>query len=124
MIWEPDRWPNFSDTETSCKCGCGLSLEPVFLDILQAMRKEYGAPLKVTSGARCPAYNAQVSETGLNGPHTLGLAADIAIASNLERYVLLGLALKRGIHRIGLARSFMHFDISPNHPPNRIWLYS
>ena len=80
-----NRWPNFRDISDGggdvlrCSCGCGALPEPYFMMWLQDIRNAVGFPLIITSGARCPAYNAKVSSTGISGPHTTGLAGDIAI---------------------------------------------
>ena len=73
-------WPYFSMEELSCHCGCGqMKMDSDFMENLVEMREELGFPMKITSGYRCPEYNAQVSTTGGDGPHTTGRAVDIAL---------------------------------------------
>ena len=51
---------------------------PALLDRLEAIRGHFGAPVRVTSGTRCPAHNDAVGgEPG--SMHLIGLAADITV---------------------------------------------
>ena len=68
---------HFALAEFECRCGCGRAeMNATFLAQLDTLRSIYGKPLTVTSGYRCPSYNAKVSSTGMTGPHTTGKAAD------------------------------------------------
>lgn len=123
-------WPykNFSKDEMQCKCGCGLLPPAEFMDKLQALRTIYAAPMAVTSGARCQAYNKKVSETGDDGPHTKG-AVDIRVAYQ-EAALLVRTALAMGVTGLGVSQKgasrFIHLDWLPNAPGQprpRIWSY-
>lgn len=125
------RWPNFSEVEMRCRCGCGrCDMDVIFMDRLQALREAFGTPLPVTSGFRCPYHNAEVSTTGANGPHTTGRAADIRIARG-GAFRLLGLVTKQGgFSGIGLKQHgdsrFIHLDdlsAAPGRPRPTIWSY-
>lgn len=120
--------PHFTRAEMSCRCGCGLVPPAEFMLRLEGLRVAFGRTMKVTSGARCPAYNAKVSGTGLTGPHTIG-AVDIDIARR-EAYDLVALAPKHGFTGIGFkqhgANRFMHLDAlpdAPGQPRPTIWSY-
>lgn len=124
-------YPNFSKKEMQCRCGCGMLPEATFMEKLQHLRNEYGRSMLITSGARCVRYNAVVSSTGNNGPHTTGLAADVLVHGS-QAHTLLKLALKHYFTGIGLRQNgaynsrFMHLDIienSNNHPRPWIWTY-
>lgn len=126
MDW---RWPNFSVNELKCK-HCGQEkIIPTFMDRLQGLRKDYGKPMKITSGYRCPEHNASVSKTGSDGVHTTGRAVDIQVFGK-DAYDLLHLALLHGFTGIGISQNgqmdkrFIHLDDLPdkNHRP-RIWSY-
>jgi len=42
---------NFSVSEMSCRCGCGLyEMDEEFMRLLQILRDEMQGPLRVTSG--------------------------------------------------------------------------
>lgn len=116
--WE---WPNFSPGEFKCR-HCGkLVIAHDFVDRLQKIRSRLGKPLVVSSGYRCPEYNAQVSKTGRNGPHTTGHASDILIYGD-EFLRLLVAARDFGMTGFGIAQTgpwasrFLHLDDLPEAP--------
>ena len=120
---------NFTQAEVSCKCGCGFTLQPDFLQRVQRLRDVVGFALPVSSGGRCPAHNAKVSSTGANGPHTTGRAIDLAV-SRLQALLVIAAALKLGFTGIGVQQKgdkrFVHLDDLPNAPGQprpTIWSY-
>ncbi len=120
---------NFSEHEFTCKCGCGKAeMDSAFMQRLQDLRTENGAPIKINSGYRCPTHNESVSSTGANGPHTTGHAADIAIAG-ADAFELLRLGLTLGFVGVGLdqkgewSQRYVHLDdLQANNRP-RVWTY-
>lgn len=102
------------------------------MEKLEGIREDYGDVLLVTSGFRCVEYNQQVSETGDNSPHSMGLAADIRI-SGRAAFELIRVAIKHGMTGIGVSQKgdwlkrFIHLDcVSPEdfkHPRPTIWSY-
>ncbi len=99
------------------------------MDKLQAIRDALGSPLAVSSGYRTPEYNAEVSKTGLDGPHTTGQAADIRIYGR-RALLLIASAIKLGMTGIGIAqlgalrKRFIHLDDLPDAPGRpRPWLW-
>lgn len=128
MIWQPARWPNFSQDEFACKGDGTCEMDPTFMDKLQSLRDLYGKPMIITSGYRSPAYNAKVSETGTAGPHTTGKACDIAVAST-DAYLLAQLAFKMNFMGIGMSQKgpkrFIHLDmcLPPDFPRPALWSY-
>jgi uncharacterized protein YcbK (DUF882 family) len=130
--WPADagfRWPNFSRVEVMCKCGCENVPDPVFLDTLQAIRQDLGFGLTVTSGARCPEYNARVSKTGRSGPHTTGMAADIGVMGG-RAFELVSCAVEHGVTGLGIKQKgdhlgrFIHIDMLPTNTGKREWIWS
>lgn len=117
--------PHFSDAELTCKCGCGMLPQQTAVDRLELLRGSCGFPFPVTSGARCPTYNASVSSTGEDGPHTTGRAFDIAV-SHEQAYILVKRALEVGYTGIGVSQKgnsrFIHLDDLALGRP-RIWSY-
>ena len=94
---------NFSRKEIECSCGCGGVIEDeVFLNNLQRLRGIYGRPMILTSAYRCPEYNASVSTTGLNGPHTQA-AVDVRVFGE-EAYRLLWMQLVKGLQGLAYSR--------------------
>jgi len=119
---------HFSDEELCCKhCGkCHMDTD--FLETLEEIREACGFPLYVTSGYRCPEYNAIVSNTGPTGPHTTGKAVDIMI-SGVNAYRLVSVALYHGMRGIGVKQKghygsrFIHIDQIYSEVRPRIWSY-
>lgn len=50
----------FDSAEVACKCGCGIMPTEDAIDALTALRKLYGKPITITSGARCKYHNNKV----------------------------------------------------------------
>lgn len=129
---------HFTSDELSCRCGCGLLPGLDFIDELEDLRKVCGFPFIITSGARCPAHNAEVSGTREYGPHVITQmryeigcgAVDISIQGS-QAVVLVSRAVDLwtgiGLKQHGpLAGRFIHLDnhiSSPTMPRPRIWTY-
>jgi len=106
---------NFTDNELSCRCGCGQKIEDeVFLYNLQRLREMYGEPMYLSSAFRCPEYNAKVSTTGANGPHTKAAVDVLVYGEDAQR--LLWMAMASGFTGIGVKQNgrwssrFIHID--------------
>jgi uncharacterized protein YcbK (DUF882 family) len=70
---------HFSRSEFECKCGCGFNTVDVeLIDALEKVRGYFDTPITITSGCRCPDYNAYVGGSQ-NSQHLLGRAADIVL---------------------------------------------
>jgi zinc D-Ala-D-Ala carboxypeptidase len=121
----------FTRAELQCKCGCGRAeFTEEFLAKLKWLRLKWNQPMFVSSGYRCPAHNAKVSSSGLDGPHTFG-AVDIR-ADGPTAYGLLKVALDADFTGIGMHQKgphsmrFIHLDdIRPGdrHPRPWVWTY-
>ena len=100
-----------------------------FIDALDHLRAEFGLPLVVNSGYRCPVHNQAVSTTGPDGPHTTGRAVDLVV-DRTNAFTLLKLAIKSekftgvGVKQHGSGR-FLHLDqLNPlEHPRPNLWSY-
>ncbi|MEM7662039.1 MAG: D-Ala-D-Ala carboxypeptidase family metallohydrolase [Pseudomonadota bacterium] len=108
-IW---RWPHFSVQELGCRCGgrfCGGAYwhDEAFLDALEIMRTDVGAPLVITSGHRCPQWNAAVGGAPRSRHKTI--AVDIRLAGH-NRHELKAAAEHAAFSGFGLARTFLHLD--------------
>ena len=98
-------------------------MQEAFVRKLDQVRHELGRPIHITSGYRCPAYNAKISSTGRTGPHTTGLAADLALKGEIARDALVLLCdyfEGIGINQKGeWEQRFIHVDdLDP-----RLWTY-
>lgn len=123
--------PYFTEKELTCKCGCGGLPKDEFVKLLVTMRSEANFPFIVTSGYRCPEHNKNVSNSGIEGPHTLGLACDLKVYGNRAVSVI-KLGLKHGVTGIGIAQKgpvesrFVHIDSVPfseEYVRPNIWSY-
>jgi len=124
--------PHFTlktDPKIACSCGCEFVPDQDFMQKLEVFRVMLGFSMTINSGARCPAYNAQVSATGTTGPHTTGRAVDIGIR-NEEALEITEKARKAGFTGIGINQKgngrFIHLDDlpnAPNQPRPHIWSY-
>lgn len=121
------RWPNFTEAELSCHGTGECKMNDEFMDRLQALRDAFGVPMRISSAYRSPAYNAQVSSTGTDGPHTTGRAVDVLI-SGPQAVRLVGLALGLGFTGIGVSQKgphekrFVHLDDLETGRPT-MWSY-
>ncbi len=122
-------WRYFTAAEFACHhCRQNL-IDHQFVTELDELRHRYGAPLKVSSGYRCPDHNAKVSSTGRTGPHTTGRAVDLLVDRG-NAYRLLKIALEMGFTGIGIQQKgsgrFLHLDNLPNipgQPRPTLWSY-
>lgn len=120
------RWPNFSEAEMACKHTGLCFMDPEFMDVLQAIRNEFG-PMKVSSGYRHFTHPVEARKGHTTGEHTFGRCADIAVQGE-EAIKLLKIALKHGITRIGIQQKgsgrFIHLGLGAANLPNpAMWSY-
>lgn len=103
-------WIYFSydrDIKLACPC-CGTQgMTNEFMHFVDIIRDNVGLPFTVTSGYRCPDYNATMSRSIC---HTTGKAIDIHTPSSQHRYLILRELMNQGVKRIGIGKDFIHFD--------------
>jgi zinc D-Ala-D-Ala carboxypeptidase len=100
------------------------------MDRMDILRCTVGFPLVVSSGYRCPSYNASISKTGTRGPHTTGRAIDLLVTSE-DALTVVGEAYNLGFTGIGVSQKgdhkkrFIHLDdlSSPEFPRPTIFSY-
>jgi len=120
-------YPNFTDDELTCKCGCGQQLMAAsFMAHLQRLRTKLGFPFPIISAYRCPDHNEAVSSTGRHGPHTTGCAVDIAVSGSQARQIIKhatdfsGIGVKQhGPHEV----RFIHLDTIAGGKRPWVWSY-
>jgi len=114
---------HFSLSEFDCPSlpNSGKNMDINFVYKLEHAREIAGIPFKITSGYRTKEHNAEVGGVP-NSSHLIGFAADIAVSSGNERYVILNALIKAGFKRIGVAKTFIHCDTDPN-KSNSVWTY-
>src|SRR5262249_35192042 len=101
-------------TEWADKTDGTILVDEEFLDFFEKLRAMVGEPLPITSGYRSPAHNLQMPDHTDDGAHTLGRAADIAVAGEVAFHVLaIGVGL--GATGVGVNQKgespFLHLDI-------------
>lgn len=108
--------PHFQAWEFQCPC-CGRlpeqGISRQLLDRLEALRARLGRPIRVTSGYRCPKYNAAVPGAADGSLHQSGEAADIQV-NGVDPPALLVHAHAVGFTGLGLYKTHVHVDVRPS----------
>lgn len=124
----PARWAeyrNFMRAEFNCRHTGRNEMKHEFMEVLQRIRDDLGRPMQITSGYRHHTHPVEARKGHTTGEHTRGTCADIACADSRMRYELVTLALKHGVTRIGIAKTFVHLGIGGEGLPVRvIWEYA
>jgi len=84
---------HFTRHEFVCRCGCGRAdMDEGFVVMLDNARRLAGVAFHVNSGFRCPRHDRRVGTSADpgGGPHTKGIAADIAWPREHARAILRG----------------------------------
>lgn len=89
------------------------------LDLCRSIAK---TPFILSSAYRSREYEISKGRSG-TGAHTEGRAFDIRCADSSKRMLIVRAALEVGFTRIGIGKTFIHLDDSPNLAQNVIWLY-
>lgn len=119
-----DQYPNFRKSEFDCRHTGKNEMKHQFMQVLQQIRREYGKPMTITSGYRHPTHPREARKPRSDGEHTRGMCCDIACDNGFDRYRLVELALKHGITRIGVAKTFIHLGLGGQGLPSPvIWEY-
>lgn len=79
-------------------------------------------PFVLSSAYRSKSYELSKGRSG-KGAHTEGRAFDIRCNNSAIRMRIVASALEVGFTRIGIGKTFIHLDDSPNLTSNVIWLY-
>jgi|SRR5210317_568237 len=123
----------FSLSEFDCPSlgGSSVNMDRDFLIKLDLAREYAGIPFKITSGYRTKEHNEELRKKGYkasaNSSHLIGKAADIAVGSGAERYIILNALIKAGFKRLGISKNFIHCDTDSidqgGTKPNSVWTY-
>jgi zinc D-Ala-D-Ala carboxypeptidase len=113
----------FKPEELACPC-CGASgVTEDLKELLDWLREHYGKPIVVKSAYRCKKHNEEVGGVP-ESAHTTGEAVDIGCSFAPDRMKLVKLLLEASVGRLGIAKTFIHFDISKTLPQEVFWLYN
>ena len=113
---------HFTVEEFMCPCCGEVVIEQDFIEKLEEARLEADIPFVIDSGYRCKAHNKAVGGKA-NSAHRKGYAADIVVATDHQRALIVIAAIHAGFTRIGPAKTYVHLDASPTLPTPRLWLY-
>ena len=122
----------YSDEDTSCHCGCGYNpVNPLLLEMLDALSDAAGQRLDLNCVCRCPAHNAEVGGVD-NSQHVQGNAADIAVPDGwtVDQLgdLIAGLQNENGIGFDGIGRyydqDFVHADIRSGGTERGVYLWN
>lgn len=98
---------------------CLEQLDPRLIEVATSLYSFY--PFKINSAYRSVEYEKSKGRPGTSS-HCKGLALDIAVGDHRQRYLLVSELVRLGVRRIGIAKSYIHFDVDPDKSPS-IWLY-
>lgn len=123
LNWKMIKYFKPSEFDSPDSPGSGaVHMNLPFVYKLDYVREIVGVPLRLNSGYRTPAHNKAVGGVS-DSAHTHGLAADIICTSDQLRIQIIRAAIKAGITRIGIGRTFVHLDGDLSLPTPRMWLY-
>ena len=106
-----------------CSPPCSMqNMSQELLTKLDRVRVAFGGPLRLNSAYRSKEWELAKKRSG-TGAHTLGVAVDIACLNEKDRFKLVSCLLKEGFTRIGIAKTYVHADLSDKHTLRVIWLY-
>ena len=103
---------NFRVREFACSDGTDpIFIAPALVNVLQALRHEFGAPITVLSGYRTPVKNKAVGGAAYS-QHLYGAAADISVKGVApEKVAKAARALLGNTGGVGRYKTFTHVDV-------------
>ena len=112
---------HFKKSEFTCKCGCGLNnINKDLVLLLDMARDEANIPFTINSATRCHSHNEKIKGSSTSS-HLHGLAVDIKVSDDMQRYYILSKLVKIGFKRLGVYKDFIHCDIDTEKSQNVIW---
>ena len=116
------RYFKLEEFDSPDELGSGCNMSQEILSMLDAARKIYGKPMRITSGFRTKTHNKKVGGVE-SSSHLKGLAVDIACSESRNRFDMIRALLEVGFKRLGVAGTFIHVDIDKDKSQNVIWTY-
>lgn len=112
----------FNLSEFDCQETGENAMDEGFLYALDDLREECGFPFVITSGYRSTEHSIEANKSE-PGPHSRGIAADIACTSSSKRHTIVQLALEMGCFTgIGIHSDFIHLDMDDRYV-DVMWVY-
>ncbi|MBN2464378.1 peptidase M15 [candidate division WOR-3 bacterium] len=114
--------PHFTLGELWCPCCHTFNLTNLtrLCRKLEVARGSYG-PMTIASAFRCQLHNLEQGGK-LMSRHLEGLAADIAVYTDGDRFRLMAALLNAGFRRIGVMKNAIHADVGETQV-NVLWTY-
>lgn len=114
----------FSEKEFNrCVPSCSMSdMDNDFLLLLDKVREDAGVPLILNCAYRSEEWDKSKGRSGKSA-HTKGKAVDIKYTSSATAFKIINSAIKNGIKRIGIGRTFIHIDNDETLPQGVLWNY-
>lgn len=119
-FWNSVVYFKQSEFDSPDEPGSGAKMQPIVVEKIDAIRKDIGEPLWLTSAYRSVNHNKKVGGKQ-NSSHLSGWAVDVICFTSRMRWKLLFYAIKHGFNRIGIYPTFMHLDRDPSKPQEVIW---
>lgn len=122
---------NFNpETDVKLLCTCGhdkcdkRSVKQMALNMLQRVRDDYGLPMVLTSGGRCPLHKDELHRDE-PADHQKGLGVDIRITGQAMANKLIAYAAIHGFNAFGtsLKLGFVHLGYRPENNKIVTWEY-
>lgn len=119
-----------TDKKLICTCGdirCDKrSVKQGVLSMLQFVRDEYGLPMTVTSGGRCPYHKSELHRT-VPADHQKCQGVDIKITGIVMAMLIMAIAVKHGFNAFGISLKdgFIHLGFRPELTGKKpkVWTY-
>lgn len=106
-----------------CTPPCSLQdMDQGFMRKLDSARSQAGIPFVLNSAHRSVAWEVSKGRSG-KGDHPQGKGVDIRCNSSSNRMKIIQALLDNGIHRIGIAKTYIHAGDGDNLPKDVIWHY-
>lgn len=113
----------FTEKEMSCKQTGECEMDSDFMIRLEAVREEFGKPMRITSAYRSVLHSEERNKAK-PGTHAHGIAVDVALMG-ADAYELVAIALRHGFTGIGVSQRegkgrYIHLDTGSR---KAIWSY-
>ena len=114
----------FSPSEfRRCTPPCDITdMKAAFLARMDDVREAAGIPLVLNSAYRSVEYEKKHGRPGTSS-HCKGLALDIRCNSYANRWKIVTAAIRCGVTRIGIGKTYVHLDMDPEKQQGVIWDY-
>lgn len=99
-----------------------MNMRDTFMWKLEFARTEAQIPFIINSGSRCKKHNRDVGGTDTSD-HLTGEGADIKVVGSHQRLKVVQGAIRSGIVRIGIAKTFIHLGGNIRQNPVGLWPY-